>query len=62
MMTDEERALLLLDIAKRTEEVRQMKAYEPWRLFAALLTAVAVFSGIAGGGMLWTLSHLAGIH
>jgi hypothetical protein len=60
-MTEEERALLLLDIIKRTEEVRQMKAYEPWKLFATLLTAVAVSAGIAGGGLIWTLAHLAGV-
>jgi hypothetical protein len=65
MMTQlEERELIaridltLLDIEKRTEEVRQMKAYEWWRLFYAGLTAVALASGVVGAGLGWTLAHL----
>jgi hypothetical protein len=50
------------DIALKQEQLRQMKVYEPWRLFATLLTAVAVASGIAGGGVVWTLTHLVTGH
>ena len=32
--------LLLLDIELRTEQVRQLKRYEPWRLAATLLTVI----------------------
>jgi len=45
------------DIALKQEQLRQMKVYEPWRLFATILTAVAVSGGIFGGGIGWTLAH-----
>lgn len=40
--------LLLLDIEMRTEEVRQLKRFEPLRLFATLLTAGVIAGGAAG--------------
>jgi hypothetical protein len=49
--------LVLADLEKRLEEVRQLKAYEPWKLFAAILTAVAIAAGVFGGGVGWTLAH-----
>ena len=45
------------DIALKQEQLRQMKAYEPWRLFATLLTAVAIASGVFGGGVGWAVAH-----
>jgi hypothetical protein len=47
----------LADIALKQEQLRQMKAYEPWKLFATVLTTVAVASGVFGGGIGWTLAH-----
>jgi hypothetical protein len=43
--------LLLLDIEARTEQVRQLKAYEPWRLvFAGLTSGAAILAvGVAIG-------------
>jgi hypothetical protein len=43
--------LLLLDIEHRTEQVRQLKSYEPWRIiFAGLTTGAAILAvGIALG-------------
>jgi hypothetical protein len=44
--------LLLLDIEHRSEQVRQMKAYEGWRLATQAVTAAAaVFAagGVVGG-------------
>jgi hypothetical protein len=43
--------LLLVDIEHRTEQVRQLKTYEPWRLiFSGLTTGAAILGvGIALG-------------
>jgi hypothetical protein len=44
--------LLLLDIEQRSEQIRQMKAYEGWRLVIQGVTAAAaVFAagGVVGG-------------
>jgi hypothetical protein len=43
--------LLLLDIETRTEQVRQLKTYEPWRLvFAGLTSGAAILAvGVAIG-------------
>jgi hypothetical protein len=42
---------LLLDIEHRTEQVRQLKSYEPWRvIFTGLTTGAALLgTGIALG-------------
>lgn len=59
---DKQRAkwnLLLLDIEARTEQVRQMKAYEPRRLVIQAVTAfAAVFAtgGVVGGLLIRLLS------
>jgi hypothetical protein len=51
--------LLLLDIEHRTEQVRQLKTYEPRRLIIQTVTAaVAVFaSGGVVGGLIVRLLH-----
>ncbi len=49
--------LLLLDIEARTEQVRQLKRYEPWRLAAALGSASAVAGSAVAAAILWT-AHL----
>lgn len=51
--------LLLLDIDMRTEQVRQMKAYEPWKLAAALASASAVAGSAVAALILWG-AHLLG--
>jgi hypothetical protein len=47
--------LLLLDIEHRTEQVRQLKSYEPWRvIFSGLTTGAAILGvGIAFGHWIW---------
>jgi hypothetical protein len=47
--------LLLLDIEMRTEQVRQLKSYEPWRvIFAGPTSGAAILGvGIAFGHWLW---------
>lgn len=60
--TDEQRAaakweLLLLDIQARSEQVRQLKTYEPWRLAAALASAGAVAGSAVAALILWA-AHL----
>lgn len=60
--TEEQKArarwdLLLLDIEQRTEQVRQLKRYEPWRLAAALLTASAAAGSAVAAAILWA-AHL----
>lgn len=49
--------LLLLDIEMRSEQVRQMKRYEPWRLAAAMASASAVAGSAVAALILWT-AHL----
>lgn len=49
--------LLLLDIEARTEQVRQLKRYEPWRLAAAMASASAVAGSAVAAAILWT-AHL----
>jgi hypothetical protein len=49
--------LLLLDIELRTEQVRQMKTFEGWRLAFAGLTAGAALLG-AGAALGAILVHL----
>lgn len=49
--------LLLLDIDLRTEQVRQMKAYEPWKLAAALASASAIAGSAVAAAILWA-AHL----
>jgi hypothetical protein len=51
------RQMKTADIDLKQEQLRQMKAYEPWKLFAVILTAVAIASGVFGGGIGWTLAH-----
>jgi hypothetical protein len=48
-------SLLLLDIEHRTEQVRQLKRYEPWRLaFAGMTAGAAIFGvGLAFGHLFW---------
>jgi fatty acid desaturase len=43
--------LLLLDIEHRTEQVRQLKSYEPWRvIFAGFISGAAILAvGVAIG-------------
>jgi hypothetical protein len=59
---------LLADAAAKQEKLRQLQTidyeaklrqyrYEPWKLFATLLTAVAIASGVLGGGLGWSLAH-----
>jgi hypothetical protein len=38
--------LLLLDIEHRTEQIRQIKTFEGWRLLFSELTAVAAILGV----------------
>ena len=38
--------LLLLDIAHRSEQIRQLKSYEPWRVIFSGLTAGAAILGV----------------
>jgi hypothetical protein len=45
--------LLLLDIDMRTEQVRQLKHYEPWRLAAALASASAIAGTTVAALILW---------
>jgi hypothetical protein len=40
--------LLLLDIELRTDQLRQLKRYEPLRLFVPLLMAAAIVGGAVG--------------
>jgi hypothetical protein len=49
--------LLLLDIEQRTEQVRQMKTYEPHRLLIQAITALAALlgAGAALGALVATL-------
>ena len=51
--------LLLLDIEKRTEELRQLKSYEPRRLLIQAITASAALlgGGAAIGALLTALLH-----
>jgi hypothetical protein len=49
--------LLLLDIETRSEQVRQLKRYEPWRLAAALSSAAAVAGSAVAALILWA-AHL----
>ena len=49
--------LLLLDIEGRTEQVRQLKRFEPWRLAAALPSAAAVAGSSVAALILWA-AHL----
>jgi hypothetical protein len=51
--------LPLLDIEHRTEQVRQMKRYEPWRLAAALASASAIAGSAVAAAILWTAHLLA---
>lgn len=48
---------LLLDIETRSEQVRQLKQYEPWRLAAALVSSAAVAGSAVAGLILWA-AHL----
>ena len=48
--------LLLLDIELRTEQVRQIKRYEPWKLAATLTGTVVALAGALAGAILW-LTH-----
>jgi len=56
--------LLLLDIEHRTEQVRQMKAFEGRRLaIQAISAAAAVFiAGAAVGALLLSVLHASGVH
>jgi hypothetical protein len=51
--------LLLLDIDYRTEQVRQLKSYEPRRLMIQAITASAALlgGGAAIGALVATLLH-----
>ena len=49
--------LLLLDIEARSEQVRQLKRYEPWRLASALASASAVAGSAVAALILW-VAHL----
>ena len=51
--------LLLLDLELRGEQVRQMKAYEPWKLAAALASASAIAGSAVAAAILWS-AHLWG--
>jgi hypothetical protein len=48
----------LADIALKQEQLRQMKAYEWWKLLYAGLTATAIAAGVIGAGLGWKLAHL----
>lgn len=48
---------ILLDIEMRTEQVRQLKRYEPWKLAAALASASAVAGSTVAALILWA-AHL----
>lgn len=52
--------LLLLDIETRTEQLRQLKRFEPWRLAATLAGAGTVAGSGAAALILWAahLGHL----
>jgi hypothetical protein len=52
--------LLLLDIEARTEQLRQMKTYEGWRLVIQALAAAGTLL-IAGAAVGALLAHLAGL-
>lgn len=49
--------LLLLDIELRTEQVRQLKRYEVWKLAATLVTAGTTLGAAIAAAVLWT-AHL----
>lgn len=49
--------LLLLDIELRTEQLRQLKRFEPWKLAASLSTASVVVGSAVAAAILWTV-HL----
>ena len=48
---------ILLDIEARSEQVRQLKRYEPWKLAAALASASAVAGSAVAALILWA-AHL----
>lgn len=48
--------LILLDIEARTEEVRQLKLYEPLRLIRIAITASAALLGAGGAIGAWITS------
>jgi len=51
--------LLLLDIEHRTEQVRQMKSFEPKRLIIQAMSAASMvfIAGAAVGALLLSLLH-----
>lgn len=49
--------LLLTDLELRTEQVRQLKRFEPWRLAATLASASAIAGSAVAAAILWT-AHL----
>jgi hypothetical protein len=56
--TDEQRErakwdLLLLDLEYRTEQLRQLKRYEPVKLVLTTATTLVVVIGGLGAGVIW---------
>jgi hypothetical protein len=49
--------LLLLDLEFRTEQVRQLKRFEPWKLAATMASAIAIAGSALAALALWA-SHL----
>jgi hypothetical protein len=51
--------LLLLDIEMRSEQLRQIRVYEPWRLWFTGIGAAAALLAAGGvvGGLLVRLGH-----
>ena len=45
--------LLLLDIEYRTEQLRQLKSYEPIKLVLTTATSTIIILGGIGAGMIW---------